>query len=227
MSRASNRGVDDSLARLRAEGDRRLSAKELADIIGEVAQTLTIGSVPPGGSPLRVERPEEGAGKAPSLDRDAALAALAGILDAEADGGPLEDIRRELDEIRAEMQQAAATFLSVAEAIEDVAGHPDLDLDDQDELYRRATSIFETAGFQDFAGQRLTRAADMLRRIELAVLQARAALGDPDASAAAACLAGIVHQVETRKVERILHGPQNAGSANTQEEIDKILASFD
>jgi hypothetical protein len=37
----------------------------------------------------------------------------------------------------------------------------------------------------------------------------------------------VVEQQDSRKEEHILHGPQDAGIANSQEEIDKILASFD
>lgn len=226
MSRALDRGLSDRLDRLGAEGDRRLSATELADIIGEVAQTLVVGSIPLDSS-IPADLPENATFAAPAADCGAALAALAGIVDGGAGGGRLSELQRELDEIRAAMREAAATFLSVAEAIENVAGHPDLDPDDQDELYRRATEIFETSGFQDLAGQRLTRAADMLRQIELSVVQAQAALGIGEAAEMASMLSDTVSQTESRKVERILHGPQNAGTANTQEEIDKILASFD
>jgi hypothetical protein len=221
MSRALNRGLGDCLARLEADGDRRLSARELAGIVSEVAQTLVGGSVPLGDS-SRTELPGSDMRMESMADHDAALAALAGIVD-----GRLSELQHELDEIRAGMQEAAAKFLAIAEAIEDVAGHPDVDLDDQDQLYRSATAIYETSGFQDLGGQRLTRAADMLRHIELSVMQAQAALGKEGADQEAAALSDTVGRVETRKVEHILHGPQNAGTANTQEEIDKILASFD
>ncbi len=224
MSRALDRGLSDCLRQLEADGDRRLSASELADIVGEVARTLVAVSVPLDSS-VRSSLPE---GVADSeIDAEAAIDALTEVVDGATGAGQLSALQRELDEIRAAMQEAAATFLSVAEAIEDVAGHPDLDPDDQEELYRRATAIYEASGFQDLAGQRLTRAADMLRQVELSVVQAQAALGVGEAAQTASTLSTTVNQVETRKVERILHGPQNAGTANTQEEIDKILASFD
>ena len=226
MSRALDRGLSDRLGRLRADGDRRLSAGELAEIIGEVAKTLIAAAVPPD-SPARTNLPDNHESGELAADPGAARAALAEIADIESEGGSLSDLRQELDEVRAAMHEAAATFLSVAEAIEGIAGHPDLDPDDQEALYRHATAIYETSGFQDLAGQRLTRAADILRRIELSVVEAQAALGDDGAAQAVAALSDAVDHVETRKMERILHGPQSAGTANTQEEIDKILASFD
>ena len=90
-----------------------------------------------------------------------------------------------------------------------------------------AIEIFEASTFQDITGQRLTRIAESLRHIEYLLAATKAALGDEEAADSAESMAGSLEQVEQRKVEYILHGPQEAGKANTQEEIDKILASFD
>lgn len=230
MSRSVDRGLDDRLEHLRVEGDRRLSARELADIIGEVAQTLTAGSSPIDGS-VRTAEPDSHRKAEPAAgvnaDPETALAVLAGVVCGGAGIGQLAALQRELDEVRSAMQEAAATFLSVAEAIEEIAGHTDMDQGDQAELYRRATAIYEASAFQDIAGQRLTRAAEMLQQVEWTVVSAQAALGDESAAEVAGALSDAVEQTETRKMERILHGPQSAGTANTQEEIDKILASFD
>ncbi|MPY74073.1 MAG: hypothetical protein GEU87_07415 [Alphaproteobacteria bacterium] len=230
MTRSVDRGLNDCLEHLRGEGDRRLSARELADIIGEVAQTLIAGSNPSDG-PVRTSEQDGHRKAAPAAganaDPDAARAVLAGLVCGGAATGQLAALQRELDEIRSAMQDAAATFLSAAETVENIAGHPDMDHGDQAELFRRATAIYEASAFQDITGQRLTRAAEMLRQLEWSVVSAQAALGDESAAEAAGPLSDLVEQTETRKMERILHGPQSAGTANTQEEIDKILASFD
>ncbi len=63
--------------------------------------------------------------------------------------------------------------------------------------------------------------------MELSVTRAMAALGDADARERSAALSDMIRREGSRKEEHILHGPQDAGVANSQEEIDKILASFD
>ena len=101
------------------------------------------------------------------------------------------------------------------------------DFKEESDLYRLATDIYEASGFQDITGQRLTHMAQTLKQVELQIASAEAVLGDKNAVQAAETLADTVEKTEARKMEYILHGPQEAGKANTQEEIDKILASFD
>ena len=226
MSRSVDPGLRDCLERLRADGDRRLAAHELADIIGEVAQTLT-ADMRPLGNAIQAVMPDADQPPASAADPDRALEALADVNGGAAGEGQLAALKEELIEIRAALQVAAATFLSAAEAIENIAAHPDMDADDQAQLYQFATDIYEASGFQDITGQRLTRMAEILSLFELSVVRAQAALGNEAAIQAVDALGDSVHQTENRKMERILHGPQNAGKANTQEEIDKILASFD
>jgi chemotaxis protein CheZ len=141
--------------------------------------------------------------------------------------GPLASISRDLDEIRDATQDAAAKFLACAENIEELSDRPDIDPDDQTVLMQVSTDIFEASAFQDLTGQRLTRIAEFLRQIEYYFASTKAALGDEEAAEIANSLSDTVEQMENRKVEYILHGPQDAGTANSQEEIDKILASFD
>jgi chemotaxis protein CheZ len=225
MPRSADLGLRDCLEQLTADGDHRLSARELAAIIGEVAQTLTVDL-----RPLTVAAPELSADAdrepAPSVDAEGALAALAEIVNVES-GGKLAELKEELDEIRTAMQNAAATYLSTAESIENIAAHPDMDADDQAQLYQLATDIYEASSFQDIGGQRLTRVTEILKELEFTVVRAQAVLGDDAADQSVDALGDAIEQSETRKMEYFLHGPQNAGKANTQEEIDKILASFD
>jgi chemotaxis protein CheZ len=225
MPRSADPGLRDYLEQLTADGDHRISARELADIIGEVAQTLTADL-----QPLSVAGTEPSvAGNraaAPGVDAAGALAALAEIVNVES-GGRLAELKEELDEIRTSMQNAAAVYLSAAESIENIAAHPDMDADDQAQLYQLATDIYEASSFQDIGGQRLTRVTEILKELEFTVVRAQAVLGDDAADQSVDALGDAIERSETRKMEYFLHGPQNAGKANTQEEIDKILASFD
>ena len=226
MSRSVNPELRDCLENLKAEGDRKLSARELAEIIGDVARTLT-SDLGPSTRSIQTPAVNSEAGAAREIAAGAALDALRKIGDPQKEDGRLAELCREMDEIRSATQDAAAKFLTVAERIEDIAGHADMDNGDQSDLYRLATEIYEASGFQDIAGQRLTHMAEILKQFEYYIASAEAALGDDAAAEAAETLSDTVDQTEARKMEYILHGPQEAGNANTQEEIDKILASFD
>jgi chemotaxis protein CheZ len=229
MSRSVNPELMGCLENLKAEGDRKLSARELSEIIDDVARTLTADLGPtadPAETSAKSSEPDSEPDALPEVVTNA-LEALRMIGDPEKEDGRLAELCCEMDEIRNATQEAAAKFLSVAERIEDIAGHQDMDTGDQSDLYRLATEIYEASGFQDITGQRLTHMAQTLKQVELQIANAEAVLGDDSAVHAAEALSETVEQTETRKMEYILHGPQEAGKANTQEEIDKILASFD
>lgn len=225
MSRSVNSELMGCLENLKAEGDRKLSARELAEIIGDVASTLTADLGP---TTSITEAPSaSGAPDAMHQVVAAALEALRTIGDPEKEDGRFAELCSEMDEIRSATQDAAVRFLSVAERIEDIAGNPDMDSGDQSDLSRLATDIYEASGFRDITGQRLTHMAQTLKQVELQIANAEAVLGDKNAVHAAESLADTVEKTEARKMEYILRGPQEVRKANTQEEIDKILASFD
>lgn len=225
MPRSVTPELKDRIKTLMAEGDRMLSARELADIIGEVAQSLTADL-----GPLSVTPPSETEEVSDATDMgDAAEAmeSLNRIGTVDQGEGPLADISRDLEEIRAATQDAATQFLACAEGIEELSERPDFDPDDHALLSQVSTDIFQASAFQDLTGQRLSRIGEVLRQIEYFVASTKAALGDEAAAAEANALSGTVEEAESRKMEYILHGPQDAGEANDQDEIDKILAGFD
>ena len=218
MARSVSPELRDRLDNLKAEGARRLSAGELADIIESVVGTLRtdLGGVVGVAAEPAVTGVEEG---------DSALASLSS-LDSGPDGKPLFGmLEEELDEIREATQSAAATFLVMAEDLENLAER--FEDEEQAIMLDTATSIYEGCSFQDISGQRLTRVNEIFQEIELCVTQARGLLGDENAKQRSDELSDLIEETSSRKAEHILHGPQNAGTANTQEEIDKILASFD
>jgi chemotaxis protein CheZ len=221
MSRSETTELRGCIEALMAEGSRSLSAGELSDIIGEVARTLTadLGSL---GTPSAAV-----AAPADTSHSAVALSALEDLGTVDKGPGPLSDLWHELDQIRLVTQDAAAKYLACAEKVEIIAERPDLEIEDQDMFARMATDMFEATAFQDLTGQRLTRIGEILRQIEFHVASAKADLGDSGAASIVESLSEGVEKTEHRKVEYILHGPQDAGTANTQEEIDKILASFD
>lgn len=225
MPRSVTPELKDRIEGLTAEGGRTLSAQELADVIGEVARSLTADL-----GPLSVTTPsetEEVSEAADIGDAAGAMDALNRIGTVDQGEGPLADISRDLEEIRTATQDAAAKILACAEGIEELSERPDLDPDDHAVLSGISTEIFQASAFQDLTGQRLSRIGEVLRQVEYFVASTKAALGDEAAAAEASALSGTVEEAESRKVEYILHGPQDAGEANSQDEIDKILAGFD
>lgn len=230
MSRSESTELKGCIEALKTEGERRISADELSDIIGEVARTLT-ADLGPLGEPAAAggseSDPPSAQGSSFTEISEAALAVLADLGTIDSGEGPLAELWHQLDEIRIVTQDAASKILVCAEDVETVAERPDMDSEDQTLFEQLATDMFEATAFQDLTGQRLTRIGEMLRQIEFLVASARASLGDDSAASAVGTLSENIEKTEKRKVEYILHGPEDAGSANTQEEIDKILASFD
>ena len=77
------------------------------------------------------------------------------------------------------------------------------------------------------AGQRITKVVKALKNIEQKVADILKALGHASKSADKA-LANVAAEKETPKGDAaLLNGPQLSGKAISQEEIDKLLSSFD
>jgi len=129
----------------------------------------------------------------------------------------------ELDAIVGATERATEEIMSASEKIQSVA--ESLDNDVADELTDQVMLIYEACSFQDITGQRITKVVSTLQKIEESVESILAAFGDEDARA----------RVEAQTEEAIkpvedadlMHGPQLEGSGNSQDEIDRLLASFD
>ncbi len=210
------------LDNLKADGDRQLSAAELAEIIESVVGSLHGSFVQPG----QKSGASDDTAVTEAISADAAAAeALTALSNFDKDGPAFANLSEEIDKIRAVTQDAASAILAVTEDIENFADEDDGVM--QAAIFDVTTAIYEACNFQDITGQRLSRVEEMLRHIELNVARAMAVLGDPNAVERSEELSEVVEQEDSRKEEHILHGPQDAGVANSQEEIDKILASFD
>ncbi len=213
------------LDNLKADGDRQLSAAELAEIIENVVSSLHGSLVQPAENGGRAAATTDAtAADSPSAD-DTAAEALTALRDFDKTGPAFANLSDEIDKIRTATQDAAGAILAVTEDIENFADEDDGVM--QAAVFDVTTAIYEACSFQDITGQRLTRVEEILRHIELSVTRAMAVLGDAKATERSAELSDVVEKEDSRKEEQILHGPQDAGVANSQEEIDKILASFD
>lgn len=224
MMRSVTPELREWLDNLKADGDRQLSAAELAEIIENVVGTLHGSFVQSAEDVGQSASSDAASAKALSADATAAEA-LTALSDFDKNGPAFANLTEEIDKIRTVTQDAAGAILAVTEDIEKFADDDDSTM--QAAVFDITNAIYEACNFQDITGQRLTRIEEMLRHIELSVTSAMAVLGDADATERSAELSEVVEREDSRKEEHILHGPQDAGTANSQEEIDKILASFD
>ena len=122
----------------------------------------------------------------------------------------------ELDAVVEETAKATGTIMDACEKIEKVAG--DLPPPGGADLSAAVTSIYEACTFQDITGQRINKVVKTLKHIESKVTDIINAFGPqhqpqkPDAA------------VDEKS---LLNGPQLKGSASSQDDIDKLRASFD
>jgi chemotaxis protein CheZ len=135
----------------------------------------------------------------------------------------------ELSAIVEATEQATNGIFEAVESIEALAAEMDPDMADR--VTSSVTSIYEACGFQDITGQRITKVVKALQNIETKVqdlLQAfgeeagserRAAEPEPEAKTDA--------DADVDADKALMSGPQLSGNAQSQAEIDALLASFD
>ena len=144
-----------------------------------------------------------------------------------------EDIRNEhipaatneLDAIVLATEVATNSIMEVAEDIEKIS--EDLPPEAQEKLNDAVVRIFEYCSFQDITGQRITKVVQTLKIIESEVDGVLSAFGDDVARERKKNLDAELDSSSERADEQILHGPQSEGEASSQDDIDKLLASFD
>jgi len=87
------------------------------------------------------------------------------------------------------------------------------------------TKIFEACSFQDITGQRIKKVVKVLHEVETKVGQLLHMLGHGD-GARKDLIARPVEDIR-KGDDKLMNGPQLPTNAMSQEEIDKLLASFD
>jgi chemotaxis protein CheZ len=122
----------------------------------------------------------------------------------------------ELDAVVSETAKATGTIMDACEKIEKISG--ELGAPAGPELASSVTSIYEACGFQDITGQRITKVVKTLKHIEAKVSEIISAFGHTHP--------GIIAPAKEEE-KNLLNGPQLKNTASSQEDIDKLLASFD
>ena len=211
------KGVDRDLA-LRLEAIRRehgesIHVDAVADVVRALLETVT-GDISAGD--LRLYQELE------SLAEyiHSARAELAELRPNEINTDFIPTATDELDAIVGATEVATNAILDAAERLEALA--PLLDAEVADRLSEVTTTIYESCNFQDLTGQRITKVVKMLKAIEQRVDTLVKVFGtDVRENAAPA------PEKADLTDEDLLNGPQLPATAADQDEIDRLLASFD
>ncbi|KAA0582536.1 protein phosphatase CheZ [Azospirillum sp. Sh1] len=142
----------------------------------------------------------------------------------------------ELDAVIGATEKATFAIFDACDAIGAIAGQTDAD--NSAKLNDQITKIYEACNFQDITGQRISKVVRTLKHIESKVDMIVAAFGSevrqnhaPRLAKLAAEEAEAAVHYEPMSAEeadkQLLHGPQMPGNAMDQDEIDRLLASFD
>jgi chemotaxis protein CheZ len=123
----------------------------------------------------------------------------------------------ELDAVVGETAKATGAIMDACDKISEIGSA--LEGAKADELTQAVTSIYEACSFQDITGQRITKVVKALKNIESKVDDIITSLDHTRSKTAP--------PKEEKKSEGLLNGPQIGGPAVSQEDIDKLLASFD
>lgn len=140
----------------------------------------------------------------------------------------------ELDAVVVATEEATATILEAVEAVEALA--PEMPPAVRSGVEQAVTRVYEACSFQDITGQRVRKVVGTLKTIEGKVEALLGLIGDPASPEAQGKpktkrdkprISGQKSSEESISEGALLNGPQLPGSGIKQEEIDKILASFD
>ena len=127
----------------------------------------------------------------------------------------------ELDAVVKATEVATESILDAAEQLNTMA--TEVTGPHAEKLQAIATQIYEASNFQDITGQRITKVVKTLRHIEAKVIALVRAMGcDPGEVGSAAAQA-----TPADEDKALLNGPQMPDKANSQADIDALLASFD
>lgn len=140
--------------------------------------------------------------------------------------GPIfPDIDHDLASVAERLAHSAQRILASTEKVENLMDG--LKPEDATVLLDAITEIYGACGFEDITGQTLDRVRSKMRQIEYETERLLAAMGNDDARQRSEELEEEIEAELARNQAQLLHGPDSMKEANTQEEIDAILASFD
>lgn len=124
----------------------------------------------------------------------------------------------ELDAVVAHTATATNEILDSCEILERL--QPRLSIEDATELSGAVTRIYEACSFQDITGQRIGKVVSALKAIERRVAAVTTSFGRAEQESLAPA-------APPTEGESLANGPQLPGNAASQQEVDRLLASFE
>lgn len=131
----------------------------------------------------------------------------------------------ELDAVVSHTATATNEILDCCETLEGL--QPRLSGPDAEALSGAVTRIYEACSFQDITGQRIGKVVSALKAIESRVAAVTASFGRAGGPAPEPPPEAPPSTMTRTEGEALANGPQLPGAATSQEEIDRLLASFD
>jgi len=131
--------------------------------------------------------------------------------------------KEHLDEIVSQTENVAGSIMDAAEEIGEIAGS--LKGKNAEKLALISTALFEASTFQDITGQRISKVERLFGHLNERMGMLAMAIGDTYIDPE--------HEIEkddegiALHEEDLLNGPQLEEEANSQDDIDAILAMFD
>lgn len=160
---------------------------------------------------------------------------LAALQPAEIRDQHIPNATDELDAVVGATEKATFAIFDACDLISGIAGK--VEPEHAAALTDQVTKIFEACNFQDVTGQRISKVVRTLKHIESKVDMILVAFGEEvrqnHAPVAAALHVGepapnfATDRPADDPEAHLLHGPQKSGAAMDQDEIDRLLASFD
>ncbi len=126
----------------------------------------------------------------------------------------------ELDEVVKATAEATGTIMDACDVIQEKAGAAGGE--NGDAIGAEVMKIYEACSFQDITGQRITKVVTSLKAIEEKVDNLMAVLGGASSGAAASAVSEDARTGD----EALLNGPQMPDQAMGQEDIDDLLSEL-
>ncbi len=144
----------------------------------------------------------------------------------------LPEASDQLSAIVGATEAATNEIFEAVEAIEELAA--DLGPEKSEQISNAVTRVYEACSFQDITGQRISKVVTALQNVEsmvgallLAFGEENTAGGTGDGAVVPEAKPSVVPETTGRPDEHLMNGPQMPGEANSQDDIDALLASFD
>ncbi len=138
----------------------------------------------------------------------------------------ITDASQHLDEVIKATEEASNQIMDAADIIQSNVGG--VGGDKETKIMEATNQIYAACNFQDITGQRINKVIKLLANIEERIAKLNALFGQTEQANAATIEknANVLDIKLPLDDKDLLNGPQLAGQAATQDEIDKLFASL-